>query len=91
MTLAERILARASYKDLYLALKAITEEDIYVKDCNTDYSETLIYSLYMHDLIWLTSDDRILLTLKGEKLFYYLISAVEITKNYGKLTFEDEY
>jgi hypothetical protein len=88
MNLAERILARASYRELYLALKSITEEDIYVKDCNTPYTENLIYSLYLYEFIWATSDGRILLTPKGEKLHHFLLSAVEITKNYSKLNFE---
>ena len=86
MFFSERLLNQMSYKDIYLTLKMFIEEDCYLVDILTDdLSSDFIYLLEVYDLVFLSSDDRILLTQKGEKLLHQLILPVELSKKRTKL------
>ena len=78
---AEQILHALSYEELYDTLKSIAEEDCYLVDYLVcDLAGDFIYLLELYDLIWIASDDRLLLTQKGEKVLQYTAKAVELSK-----------
>ena len=84
----EQIASYISYRDLYLTLKSIIQEDVYLDDClYHEKSEEIIYMLESYDLVWITSDGRLLITSKGEKVFSYLTTSVAFSKNSDKLIF----
>jgi uncharacterized radical SAM superfamily protein len=86
---SEQLFQQLSYKDLYFTLKSITEEDSNLVDCIVDdVVGDFIYLLEVYDLVWITSDDRILLTSKGEKIIQHLIIPVELTKLSSKLNYK---
>ena len=83
---AEQIFQSLSYQELYDTLKSITDEDCYLVDYITcDLAGDFIYLLEVYDLIWIASDDRILLTNKGEKVLHYIIPIVELSKKPKKI------
>jgi len=52
---------------------------------DSDALEEFLYALDVYDVIHIASDDRILLTSRGEKLFQYLFFDVEIEKSKDKV------
>ena len=85
--MAEQLFNHISYKEMYLTLKSITEEDVYLDDCfYAGNVEEFVYLLEMYDLIWITSDGRLLITQKGGKVFDHLIKSVALSKNCEKLS-----
>jgi hypothetical protein len=72
--------------ELYYTLISISQEDYYLQEfLETSLLEDLLYTLDVYDIIYIASDDRILLTSKGEKLLQYLYFNVEIEKSDVKL------
>ena len=70
---AEQLLQNLSAEDLYTTLKSLNNEDSYLIDYIVDdLAGDFIYMLEVYDLVWLASDDRILLTTKGEKVLQLL-------------------
>lgn len=85
---AEQLLQALTYDELYYTLQSLTIEDNYLVDyIASDLAEDFIYMLEVHDLIWIASDDRILLTNRGEKIMQYLIIFVELTKKSSKFKY----
>jgi hypothetical protein len=83
---SEQLFQQLSYEDLYLTLKSIIDEDTSLIDCIVDeVAGDFIYLLEVYGLVWLSSDDRILLTTKGEKVLQHLIIPVELTKKSSKV------
>ena len=81
MYFAEQLLSSMSYRDILDTLKSIVEEDSYLSDYLDDsIAGDFIYLLEVYDLIWIASDDRILLTQKGENMLRYLTTSVELGK-----------
>lgn len=79
---AEQLFEAMSYKELHDTLKCIANEDCYLTDFLEDSIESdFIYMLDVYDLIYIASDDRLLLTQKGERALQCLISSVELYKN----------
>lgn len=86
---SEQLFQQLSYKDLYFTLKSLVDEDNNLIDCIVDdVVGDFIYLLEIYDLVWITSDDRILLTSKGEKIMQHLIVPVELTKISSKLKYK---
>ena len=84
----EQIASYISYSDLYLTLKSIIQEDVYLDDClHHEKSQEIIYMLESYDLVWIASDGRLLTTAKGEKVFGFLTVSVAFSKNTNKLIF----
>ena len=83
---AEQIFQALSYQELYDTLKSIVDEDCYLVDYITcDLAGDFMYVLEVYDLIWIASDDRILLTSKGEKVLHYVAQLVEFSKKPKKI------
>lgn len=83
---AEQILQALSYQELYDTLRSIANEDCYLVDYITcDVAGDFMYMLEVYDLIWIASDDRILLTNKGEKVLHYVAHVVELSKKQKKI------
>jgi hypothetical protein len=83
---AEQLLDALSYEELYYTLKSIADEDSYLVDYLTsDLSEDFLYMLEVYDLIWIASDERVLLTPKGEKVQQYVADIVELSKKSKKI------
>lgn len=72
------------YSDLYKFLKSLKDDDCYLQeylDTNHNYlNDEFLYTMDMYDIIFIASDDRILLTQKGEAILQYLSQVVEIEK-----------
>lgn len=83
---SEQLFQQLSYEDLYLTLRSMVDEDNCLVDCIVDeVAGDFVYLLEVYNLVWITSDDRILLTSKGEKVLQHLIVPVELTKKSSKL------
>lgn len=83
---AEQILQALSYEELYDTLKSIVNEDCYLVDYITcELAGDFMYMLELYDLIWFASDDRIMLTPKGEKVLLYITQVVELSKKQKKV------
>ena len=83
---AETIFQSLSYQELYDILTGIADEDCYLVDYITcDVAGDFMYMLEVYDLIWIASDDRILLTNKGVKVLHYVTHAVELSKKPKKI------
>lgn len=75
-----------TYKELYITLKTLFHTDNYLSDClGNDVFEELIYLLEVYNLVWIASDDRVLLTTKGEKVLQDLILTVDLSKKASKV------
>ena len=75
-----------NYDELYYTLRTILHEDCYLNEFLDNFLlEEILYTLDSHDVVFIASDDRILLTNKGEKFLQNLIFAVELTKNKDKI------
>jgi hypothetical protein len=87
MYTAERLLQTLSYDDLYSTLKSITDEDNYLEDfLDNELLGDFLYILEMYNIIFIASDDRILLTQKGEKILQNIIQhTVDLNKSLVKL------
>ncbi len=73
-------------RNLYYTLKVISQEDCYLQEfLDSGSAEELLYSLDSYNVIDVMSDDRIMLTPKGEKLLQYLYFNVEIEKTQDKI------
>lgn len=81
MYITEKIFDSLTYEELYLTLKLVLNEDIFLEEVEEDPRlDDFFYLLDVYDLVFVSSDDRILLTQKGEKIFQYLFQIVEIDK-----------
>ena len=70
-----------SYKDLYLTLKMFAHEDCFINEFeHNDIFEDLVWDLVSYKLIFITSDERIMLTASGEKILQHLSFCVELYK-----------
>lgn len=86
MYTAEQIFESLTYEELYWTLKSIVDEDCWVDDViNNETTEDFFYILDVYDLIFLSSDNRILLTPKGEKILQIISNKVELEKKHTKL------
>ena len=86
MYAAEDIFETLTYEELYYTLKGIIEEDYYLEDfLKTQTLEDFLYLLDLYDITFIASDDRILLTNKGEKILQYITSIVDLNHFSSKL------
>ena len=83
---AEQIFESLSYDDLHYTLKSVADEDCFLTEfLDTPLIEDFLHLLEVYDLIYIASDDRILLTPKGEKILQYTAQIVDLTKKGNKL------
>jgi hypothetical protein len=86
MYAAEQLLQSLSYDELYYTLRSIVDDDNYLDDfLDNDLLGDFLYMLEVYDIVFIASDDRILLTQKGEKILQYIGQIVEITKTSAKV------
>lgn len=86
MYAAEQLFNSLTYEDLFYTLKNFSEEDCYLQDfLVSSMCEDFLYMLDVYDLIFIASDDRILLTSKGEKVLQYVSNSVELEKYSSKV------
>lgn len=88
MHLSEQIFQSLSCEDMYQTLKLIADDDNYLIDyLVSDLEGEFLYLLELYNLVWIASDDRVLLTQKGEKVLQLLLNSVELTKKQTKLKY----
>lgn len=76
-----------SYEELYYTLKTIIGNDCYLQEfLDNSLLEELVYQLDVHDIVFIASDDRVLLTTKGEKILQKLYFNVECNKTNNKIS-----
>ncbi len=81
MYAAEQLLQKLSWQDLFYTLRSISDEDCYLQDFLDDaLLEDFLYMLDVYDVIYIASNDRIILTSKGQRLFQYLCSKFSLEK-----------
>jgi hypothetical protein len=86
MYAAEQILNKLSYKDISYTLRFILDEDCYFCDFDDDrLTQDMIYLLGLYGLLYIASDQRIILTPKGMEILRYTSFAVESSKKRSKL------
>lgn len=86
MYAAEQLFDVLTYEDLYYTLKGVLEEDVYLSEyLEDDLLQDFLYMLDVYGLIYISSDDRVLLTPKGEKVLQYVFSTVEFEKKSSKV------
>lgn len=74
------------YDELYYTLRTISHDDCYLNEFLDNFLlEEILYTLDSHDVVYIASDDRVLLTGKGEKFFQNLTFLVELTKYNDKI------
>ena len=86
MYAAEQLLQTLSYDELYYTLRSIVDDDNYLDDfLDNQLLEDFLYMLEVYDIVFIASDDRVLLTQKGEKILQYIGQIVELTKTLAKV------
>jgi hypothetical protein len=86
MYAAEQLLQTLSYDELYYTLRSIVDEDNYLDEfLDNDLLGDFLYMLEVYNIIFIASDDRVLLTQKGEKILQYIGQIVELTKTSAKV------
>jgi hypothetical protein len=75
-----------SDEQIYFTFKTIIDEDCYVHEFNDGETlQTFLEFMVYYDLAWISSDKRVLLTSKGEKMFQQIAMFVEINQKPGKI------
>lgn len=75
----EDVFAILTYEEIYFIFSDIIENDCYVEECYTsDEYEQFYQFLIDANLVWTTSDDRLLLTPLGEKVLQTVSKYVEL-------------
>jgi hypothetical protein len=86
MYAAEQIFNSLTYEELYYTLSYIANDDWDFIDFLRDSTlEDFLYMLDWYELTYIASDDRVLLTPKGEKILQYLRDKVELEKKQYKV------
>ena len=79
MYAAEQLFQGLTYEELYYTLKSILENDCYIDEfLDSEILEDFLYMLDTYDITYIASDDRVLLTNKGEKVLQYIARIVEL-------------
>lgn len=77
MFAAEQLLQALTYEELFYTLKSMQDDDCSIDDfLGSEIAEDFMYMLDVYDLIFITSDGRVLLTPKGNKVLQYLNTSV---------------
>ena len=86
MYAAEQLLQTLSYDELYYTLRSIVDDDNYLDEfLDNDLLGDFLYMLEVYNIVFIASDDRVLLTQKGEKILQYIGQIVELTKTSAKV------
>ena len=68
MYAAEQLFQSLTYEEIYYTLRTISYEDCYLSEFFDDRTlEDFLYLLELYDIIFIASDERVLLTQKGNK------------------------
>lgn len=83
---SEQLFEALTYKDLYYTLKLICDEDCWLDEFLSDeILEGFIYMLEVYELVYVLSNERIILSPKGTKVLEYVSFKVELEKNQYKV------
>lgn len=76
-----------SDKQIFWTLKTIIDNDCYATEfLDTSVLETFLSLLVFYNLVWIASDNRVLLTDYGSKLFHEIaLSNVDLEKKTSKV------
>ena len=86
MRAAEELFDSLTYEEIYYTLRSIVNEDCYLEEfLDSRILEEFLYLLELYDIVRIASDDRVILTQKGEKLFQHISFYVEFNKPKSKL------
>jgi hypothetical protein len=89
MYAAELIFESLTYEEIYYTLRTLAYDDCYLSEFFDDrVLEDFLYLLEVYDIVFIASDERILLTQKGNKLFQHLGNVVELNKYQYKVSKE---
>jgi len=73
-------------EEIYYTLKPLVDEDCYVEEfVDGRLLEQFLNFLLQAGIVWLASDDRVLLTEKGEKVLIFVSKTVELDSKTAKL------
>lgn len=76
---------------MYYSLRGIADNDCYNYEfLDSEILEHFLLLLISYNIVYIASDDRVLLTTTGEKLLQYLNSAVEIN-GYSNKIYRNEH
>jgi hypothetical protein len=79
MYAAEQLFQALTYEELYYTLRSIVDNDCYIDEfLDNELLEDFLYMLDVYDITYIASDDRVLLTSKGEKILQYISNIVEL-------------
>jgi len=86
MYAAEQILQALTYEELYYTLRSIVDNDCYLNEfLDNEVLEDFVYMMEVYDIVYIASDDRVLLTNKGEKVLQYIGTVVELNNFSNKV------
>lgn len=89
MYAAEQLFDSLTYEEIYYTLRSIVDNDCYLEEfLDSRILEEFLYLLEVYDIVRIASDDRVLLTQKGEKLFQHIRFCVEFNKPNVKVKFK---
>jgi hypothetical protein len=79
MYAAEQLFQALTYEELYYTLRSLVDNDCYIDEfLDNELLEDFLYMLDVYDITYIASDDRVLLTSKGEKILQYISNIVEL-------------
>lgn len=75
-----------SDKEIYYTFKSVVEDDCYISEfLDKGILELFLELMVATKIIWITSDERILLTPKGENLLQEISLIVEVSQKNSKI------
>lgn len=75
-----------SQEKVYFTFKAIIDNDCYYQEfCDSEVLETFLSFMLQYGFVWIASDNRVLLTDKGNLLIQYIDSTVDFSKKSSKV------
>jgi len=73
-------------KRVYKVLASFLQKDYYLEDfLDGDIKEEMLAAFLIHDLVWVSDNDRVILTPKGEQCVHQYNLSVDIHKKPSKL------
>ena len=77
----ERLFETLTYEELYCTLRVIAHEDCYLSEwIETSIMEDFLFTMEHYEIVFVASDDRVLLTQRGEKILQYISQKVDLDK-----------
>ena len=73
-------------EEIYYTLRPLVQEDCYVDEfADGELLESFLNFILMCEVVWIASDERVLLTEKGERVLNFVAKTVELDSKSTKL------